>query len=78
MKKELAVVLYKMILYGEKFMELYKKIGLIKDDYSVLLFLIFDNYPIKDISENIKLYLDILIQKKKITYPFIIISLKII
>ncbi len=72
MKKELAVVLYKMILYGEKFMELYKKIGLIKDDYSVLLFLIFDNYPIKDISENIKLYLDILIQKKKITYPFII------
>ena len=72
MKKELAVVLNKMIIYGKKFLELYKKIGLIKDDYSVLLFLIFDNYPIRDISEKIKLYLDILIQKEKITYPFTI------
>ena len=72
MEKELAVVLYKMILYGENFIKLYKKIELIKDNYSVLFFLIFDNYPIKEISENIKLYLDILIQKKKIPYPFTI------
>ena len=66
MKNELAVVINKMIITGEYFYELYKKLGLIKDinyNYNVLFFLIFNNFPINDITSVIKNYIDILIEK---------------
>ena len=73
MKKELSVVLYKMIKKAELFYKLYEKLEIVKSRYSVLFFLIFDNFRFHDISEIIKSYLEIFINKKDIiTYPFTI------
>ena len=72
MKEELAVVLYKMILYNNYFYELYIKLGLIDEKYTALFFLIFDDYPFKDISDYIKYYLNIFIDKNLLNYDFII------
>ena len=71
-KEELAAVLYKMIIYNKYFYELYIKLGLIDEKYTSLFFLIFDDYPISNISVYIKNYLDIFIDKKLLTYNFII------
>ena len=72
MKKELSVVLYKLILYGKYFYELYTKLKIIDNKYKVIFFLIFDNYRIEDISKEIENYINILIDKKKVGYPFTI------
>ena len=72
MKKELSVVLYKLILYGKYFYELYTKLKIIDNKYKVIFFLIFDNYRIEDISKEIENYINILIDKKKVNYPFTI------
>ena len=71
MKKELAVVLNKMIIVSEYFYEVYEELGLIKD-YNVLFFLIFNNFPIKDITEVIKKYIDIFIELGYVSFPFTI------
>ena len=70
MKEELAAVIYKMILYNDYFYDLYIKLGLIDENYKALFFLIFDDYPISDISTYIKDYLDIFIKKKLLNYDF--------
>jgi len=72
MKEELAVVLYKMIIYNKYFYELYIKLGLIDENYTAVFFLIFDDYPIKDISEKIKIYLDIFKNLNLLNYDFMI------
>lgn len=72
MKKELANVLYKMILSGKIFFELYNELNLIKKYYAINLFLIFDNFPINDITHVIKEYIDILIDKNLVNYQFTI------
>ena len=70
MKKELAVVLYKMIFTGNYFFRLYNQLKIIEKSYSVIYYLIFDNYPIKDISTKIKEYIDIFIKQNYINYSF--------
>ena len=72
MKEELAVVLYKMIIYNKYFYELYIKLGLIDENYTAVFFLIFDDYPIKDISKKIKIYLDIFKNLNLLNYDFMI------
>ena len=72
MKEELAVVLYKMIIYNKYFYELYIKLGLIDENYTAVFFLIFDDYPIKDISQKIKIYLDIFKNLNLLNYDFMI------
>ena len=69
-KKELSIVLYKMILYGNYFYELYKELKLIDKNYNVQFFLIFNNYRIEDISKEIHQCINILIDKNKVNYPF--------
>ena len=72
MREELAVVLYKMIIYNRYFYELYLKLGLIDKKYTALFFLIFDHYPINDISEKVHKYIEIFIKNKLIDYSFTI------
>ena len=75
MKKELAVVLKKMIQQGNYFWNLYNQIKLIDKNYNLLFFFIFDNFPINDISQYIKSYLELLILKKEVLYPFSILPI---
>ena len=75
MKKELAVVLKKMMQQGNYFWNLYNQIKLIDENYNLLFFFIFDNFPINDISQYIKSYLELLILKKEVLYPFSILPI---
>ena len=72
MEDRLPVILTKLILSGKYFFELYKELNLIKNYYSIILFLVFDNIPIDEISSLIKEYVDILINKNLINYQFTI------
>ena len=72
MKDELAAILYKMIIYNKYFYELYIKLGLINEKSTLLFFLIFDDYPNRDISVQVKQYIDIFITKNLLDYSFII------
>jgi len=72
MKKELIVVLYKMVLYGDYFFHLYKELEMIDKDFNVLFLLIFDKYSIKNVSYYIKDYIDLLINEGYVYYPFTI------
>ena len=76
-KKELSVVLKKMIDYGNYFWNLYKKIKLIEGNFDLLFFFIFDNFPICDISDYIVSYLQLLILKGEVFYPFTILPIYI-
>ena len=69
-KKELVVVIYKMILSGNYFYELYKKIKIINDSYNVIFYLIFNSIAISDISDIILKYINKLNDLKYINYPF--------
>ena len=69
-KKELVVVIYKMILSGNYFYELYKKIKIIDDSYNVIFYLIFNSIAISDISDIILKYINKLNDLKYINYPF--------
>ena len=71
-KKELIIVLCKMILYNKYFYDLYQRIGIIDKKFYTIFFLVFDNYPLIDISEVIKDYIDILIEKNLVKYQFTI------